>query len=97
MVRDGPALPWEETSRKQNEAQQPSTGSARLNARPGRDASGPEVIFDRLGEPYMVKKFMQHACNTSISCRGACGRVLGFWAFAGQPALGGFFRRENDR
>ena len=57
--------------------------------------------------PRMVKEFMQHSCNTSITRRGARGSLLGFWAFAGQafPAgrggrylsLGGFFPRENDR
>jgi hypothetical protein len=32
----------------------------------------------------MVKKVMQHSCNTSITRRGARGSVLGFWAFGGQ-------------
>jgi len=32
-------------------------------------------------DPRMVKKFIQHICNTSIARRGARGNVLGFWAF----------------
>jgi hypothetical protein len=39
----------------------------------------------------MVKKFMQHSCNTSITRRGARSSVLGFWAFAGQ-----LFGREEE-
>jgi hypothetical protein len=40
----------------------------------------------------MVKKVMQHSCNTSITRRGARGSVLGFWAFAGQSFPSG---KEN--
>jgi hypothetical protein len=33
----------------------------------------------------MVKEFMLHSCNTSITRRGVHGTILGFGAFADQP------------
>ena len=55
----------------------------------------------------MVKEFMQHSCNTSITRRGGRGSLLGSWVFVGllrgagtvegYPFLGGFSRRDNDR